>query len=313
MTDAADPFAADAAAVHDALEEINALRAGKRRAVLLTAAGVVAAGAAAFLLTASTDLWWLALAVAILGVIVLIVVAVVAQAQVTGAMQARVMPILCRMAGGFDYAAKGAPGMDLRAAGILPKGNILRSEDQVSGTLGETAFTSWDVTVKDERSSTDAEGRSTTNTVTLFRGLIVEARTGTGRDLALHRPRGAVTRFLKGLFGMDVETETIEAAGTELEVDAHPGEYDRGELARAAEALIAAFPEGSRFEGLLQRGGTAVIALHTGRDHYAMGGLFTSAAGMRRKTQEALEDLALPARIAATWAAQEAMVPRADA
>ena len=151
------------------MDELNELRIAARNRLLCCIGGVVALGIAAVAATRQPFLLFFFL---VPGIIVSALLmkkprqryrAAFKQAYVRRALQSVFTDLYYDPERGISYDT-------IAATRMMNMGDRFRSEDYISGRYKEIPFEQSDVHIEEERQSTDSEGHTTTEYVTIFRG-----------------------------------------------------------------------------------------------------------------------------------------------
>ncbi len=213
-------------------------------------------------------------------------------------MSAQIMPILCKAAGEFHYAVSGSKIAELTSSGLLPRGELSRNEDHITGTFAGVGFGVRDVEI---------ETRSGEGGTTKFSGLVVEAEVGLPTGFLVRRDRQGLGGWLRdtidgALLGKERQAD-ISVAGDSFEIwsaDPEAGQRAAGAVA----AVLPSLPPGMAFLSAYQTESRAYIAieLEDTLDAFHIGGLFTPRDAITRNIEQALTDLQYPPKIALAWA-----------
>ena len=214
------------------------------------------------------------------------------------------MPILCEIAGEFQYHEKGNEYHTklLMYDDLFRSANKSWDDNLITGMLGNLSFRFWSSVVK----NLDGD-----NSKTIFKGYIIELSISNTKGEVLIRPtRSSFMRGIESAFGYSdtkmhrIEREIYNPKGADYAVlIALPDQENEvrnwaGERIRKTNDLLA---NGSSFYGLIRNREQLVLAIEGSCQPFQFRGLFSSKEKILNEVNRAMEEILLPAKIIELW------------
>lgn len=281
-----------------AMPQITARLASERRSswAIIAAVLIVAAAVVPMILSVTpveeNRRWFLALG----GLVVVGVLAGEIVNRRYGARVAReVMPLLAQAVGlKHDWVV---PELGhWQGKGLLPKHTKQPpANDQISGTLGNLRFSSWDMKLV-------SGGK---NSTTVFEGLVVTLEPVGHAALFVKKDHKGAAGWMQDRFGKAPaglsNHGVVSLRGHDWELWLAPGAQPGFDVKAGLEALCRVLPAGASLRALMQERGRAHVAINLKGGLVDLGGLFVGKEALRGRIDAALGALAVPAKIAAAW------------